>query len=521
LPAIFLATRRTRSALGVLALIAAAGACFGAVAQAFVLRVSTRAPMGRPIAADFIGLSLEYRSVPMFAGSGPQSINPVLVQLIRNLVPGGRPVLRIGGQSTDRTWWPVGGMSRPLGITYNLTPRWMAAARALAQATDARLILGVGLEANRAKIDSVEADQLLRGLGRRYIAAFEIGNEPELYTVVPWYRELHGAPIAWYSHFGAPVFARRPSYDPDTFYGEFSRTLRVLPRLPIAGPATGLLPWLDGFRQFLSPPSRVRIVTWHAYGLNQCVTDPSSPQYPTVSNLLSPLASRGIVSGISPYVALAHKFGDSFRIDEMNSVTCNGRLGVSNTFASALWVMDALFAIAADGVDGVNIHTFPNAANGLFDFDHSDGQWQGTVHPLYYGVMMFAQAAPPGSRLLRIRSGNQDEVRAWATLAPDRRIRVLLINDSLTNSARVLVRPPVGAGEASIERLLSPSAYATGAITLGGQTFGTHTDTGLLPAPQTRVVAPRSGVYAVTLPAASAALVTFPPSRPRPDRRGS
>ena len=496
--------------LGALALIAAAGVFAGAVAQASVVQVSSAAE-GRPIAADFLGLALEYRSIPALAAPDLQSIDPVLVQLIRNLAPQGRPVLRIGGQSTDRTWWPVPGMSQPLGITYNLTPSWMSSAQALAQATDAQLILGVGLEVNRPRIAAVEADQLLSGIGRKYIDALEIGNEPELYTVVPWYRTLRGAPIAWYSHDGVPVFSRRQGYDPNTFFGEFSRTLRVLPRLPIAGPVTGTLPWLDGFHRFLAPASPVRLVTWHAYGLNQCVTDPSSPQYPTVPNLLAPPASREIVNGISPYVAQAHRVGAGFRVDEMNSVTCNGRPGVSDTFASALWVMDALFTIAADGVDGVNIHTYQNAANGLFDFDRSQGHWEGSVHPVYYGLMMFGQAAPPGSRLLQVNAGNQDRVRVWATLAPDHRVRVLLINDSLTRSARVLVRVPVAAGPASIERLRAPSAYAKGGITLGGTSFGTQTGTGLLPPPQAQAVLPRSGGYAVTLPAASAALLTFPP----------
>jgi hypothetical protein len=511
LPAILLAARRVLAVLGALALIAAAGARSGAVAQASVFRMSTGAPTGRPIAADFLGLSLEYRSIPGWVGTKPRSINPVLVQLIRNLVPLGRPVLRIGGQSADRTWWPVGRISRPRGITYNLTPRWLTSARALAEATDARLILGVGLEANRPSIDATEAGELLRGLGRQYVAALEIGNEPELYTVVPWYRKLHGAPIPWYSHLGVPVFARRPGYNPNAFLGEFARTLAVLPRLPIAGPEAGLVPWLDGFRQFVAPASRVRIVTWHAYGLSQCVTDPSSPLYPTVPNLLALAASRAMVNGVSPDVALAHRVGATFRVDEMNSVTCNGRVGVSNTFASALWVMDALFTIAAGGVDGVNIHTFQNAANGLFDFDRSNGQWVGTVHPLYYGALMFAQAAPPGSRLLTISSGSQDQVRAWATLAPDRRIRVLLINDSLTRSARALVHTPIRAGLASIERLRASSAYATGPVTLGGGSFGARTTTGLLPTPRANTVAPRSGVYGAALPAASAALLTVTP----------
>ena len=504
-----------------MALIGTVGACFSArahplagspLARPFVFQVSTRTQPGRPIAADFLGLALEYRSIPLLTGPDPRSVDPVLVQLIRNLVPQGRPVLRLGGQSTDRTWWPVAGMSRPLGITYDLTPNWMASARALAQATDARLILGVGLEMNRPAIAAIEASQLLAGLGPNYIDAMEIGNEPELYPLTPWYRKLHGIPIVWSSALGTPVFSRRPGYNRQKFAEEFSRTLQVLPRVPIAGPVTGILSWLDTFRRFLAPTSPVKIVTWHAYGLNQCVTDPSSPQYPTVPNLLSPIASRGIVTGIAPYVAFTHRRKASFRVDEMNSVTCNGRLGVSNTFASALWGMDALFTIAANGIDGVNIHTYPNAANGLFDFDQSQGQWEATVHPLYYGMLMFRQAAPPGSRLLAIQSANQTQVRAWATVAPDHRIRVLLINDSLRHPVHGLVRSPSAAGPASIERLRSSGAYATDGITLGGQSFGTRTPTGVLALPQPQLVRARSGGYPVTLPAASAALLTLAPA---------
>jgi hypothetical protein len=490
------------------AVIAATGE---AAADAALFRVSVGTPRGRPIASDFLGLALEYRSIPALTGSNASGVNPVLIQLIRNLVPHGRPVFRIGGQSTDRTWWPAPGTRPPLGVTYSLTPRWTASVRALATAADARLILGIGLEANRPKIAAVEARQLVSRLGRRYVDALELGNEPELYPAVPWYRTLRGAAIPWYSHVGAPVFARPRQYGPEAFYAEFSRALGLVPGLPVAGPSAGLVPWLDGFRRFLAPRSRVRMVTWHAYGLNQCVADRSSPLYPTVPNLLALRASRELMTGVGPVVALAHDVGANFRIDEMNSVTCNGRIGVSNAFASALWIMDALFAVAADGVDGVNIHTFQEAANGLFDFDRAHGQWQAMVRPLYYGLMMFAQAAPAGSRLLRVSSGSQAQVRAWATLSRDHRTRVLLINDSLTRSARAQLRAPVAAGPAAVERLRAGSAYATSGVTLGGESFGPGTATGVLPSPQTTVLVPRSGGYTLTLPAASAALVTLAP----------
>ena len=177
--------------------------------------------------------------------------------------------------------------------------------------------------------------------------------------------------------------------------------------------------------------------------------------------------------------------------------------------------MDALFTIAGDGVDGVNLHTYPNSANGLFDFSTAHGAPQASVHPLYYGALMFAQAAPAGSRLLRVVSGSQGPLRAWATRGPDHRVRVLLINDSLTSSAQTVVRAPVAPGPASLERLRASSPYATAGLTLGGQTFGAATASGVLGAPVAQAVAPRAGAYSVTLPAGSAALLTLPASGPR------
>jgi hypothetical protein len=504
---------RLTTLLCVVGLIAAASAtCVTATAGAYVFRLGvTGTTHGRPLPSNFLGLALEFNEIPKLAGPTPQSVNPLFAQLVKNLDPAGRPNIRIGGQSTDRVWWPVGGIAPPLGATYDLTSTWAADAHALAEVTNAQYLLGINLEANRTRISQVEADRLVKGIGSRYIDALEIGNEPDLYTSVPWYRRAGGHPLPWYSHDGSPVFSRGPTYGPQSYVEEVARTLKVVPRLPIAGPETGSPLWADAFDRLVSPHSQVRMLTSHAYGLNQCVKDPSSPAYPSVPNLVSLAASRDEVSQIGPYVTLAHRNGADYRIDEMGSVTCNGRRGVSNTLASALWVMDALFTMAGDGVDGVNLHTYPNSANGLFDFSTAHGHPRASVLPLYYGALMFAQAAPAGSRLLRVVSGSQGPLlRAWATLAPDHRVRVLLINDSLTGSAQAVVRTPVAPGPASLERLRASSAYATSGLTLGGQTFGAATGTGVLSPAVAQPVTPRDGTYSVTLPAASAALLVLP-----------
>ena len=47
----------------------------------------------------------------------------------------------------------------------------------------------------------------------------------------------------------------------------------------------------------------------------------------------------------------------------MNGVSCGGTRGVSDTFASALWVLDTLFEMARLGVSGINIHSVPDTIN--------------------------------------------------------------------------------------------------------------------------------------------------------------
>jgi hypothetical protein len=286
--------------------------------------------------------------------------------------------------------------------------------------------------------------------------------------------------------------------------------LQVLPDLPIAGPDTSDPTWFPSFSQFLSPSSRLRILTSHAYGLNNCVKTLTSPAYPTVPNLLRPYALR-LLYKIRSYVALAHANHATFRIDEMGSITCNGREGVSNTFASALWIAAALFTVVQDGVDGVNLHSYPGLPNDLFDFTHGPSGWRAQVKPMFYGALMFARAAPAGSRLVRVSVSGPSTLEAWATAGPDNSARVLLINDSLTSGTTVGVAAPAGFGAlpARADPLSAPSAYATGHVTLGGRSYGPSTATGALGGPKPDVIAPRAGTYSVALAPASAVLLTM------------
>ena len=466
----------------------------------------------RPIPQGFLGLAFEYSGVRAWVGRGTAPPNPVLVRLIRNLDPAGRPVIRIGGLSTDRSWWPSAGLTQPLGVTFALTPAWAQSLQSLARAVDAQLVLGVNLEADSPRLAQTEVDAFLTWIGRRYISALDLGNEPPLYPSVPWYRRQGGEVLPWYSGVGMPVFARAQDWGPAGFIRDYARILAALPRIPIAGPDTQRPSWFAAYDRFLSPRSRVRMIASHGYGLNNCVTNPAAASYPSIAHLLNGYALHDLLNGLTPYISAAHRNAATFRIDEMGSVTCNGRPRVSNTMASALWAAGALFSVARDGVDGVNLHSYPGLSNGLFDFTDSARGWSGAVHPLYYGALLFAQAAPAGSRLLHVTSRGPRPLHGWATTGPGRARHVVVLNDSLTDSAAVVVRAPrsvLGAGPAQLERLSAPSASATGDITLGGRSFGAATTTGQLASPVRDRVSARGGVYRVTVPPASAAVLSF------------
>ncbi len=475
------------------------------------LSVAPRA-ISRPISRGFLGLAFEYSAIKGWVGPGTAPPNPVLVQLIRNLDPVGRPVIRIGGLSTDHSWWPAAGLTKPLGVTFALTPAWAQSLQSLARALDAQLVLGVNLEADSPRLAQTEADAFLTYIGRRYVGALDIGNEPPLYSSMPWYRRQGGSVFPWYSGIGTAVFSRGLNWGPAGFVNEYARILAALPRIPIAGPDTQRASWFAAYERFLSPRSRVRMLASHGYGLNNCVSNPASAAYPSIPHLLDDYALHDLLNTLTPYVGSAHRNGATFRIDEMGSITCNGRPGVSDTMASALWGAGALFSVAQDGVDGVNLHSYPGLSNGLFDFTDSARGWSAAVHPLYYGALLFSRAAPAGSRLLHVSFSGPRELHGWATAGPGLARHVILLNDSLTDSAAVAVRAPrgvLGAGPAQLERLSAPSVRSTSDITLGGRGFGAATASGRLRPPVSDPVSPHRGVYRVTVPPAGAAVLSF------------
>ena len=102
-------------------------------------------------------------------------------------------------------------------------------------------------------------------------------------------------------------------------------------------------------------------------------------------------------------------------------------------------------------------------------------------------------------------------MKVWATRASDGVVHVVVINKRPAKSQFLRLRIAGAHGAAAVEQLRAPSVHSTGGVTIGGQTFGAETSTGVLAGPADHhTVTASSGGYPITVPAASATMLTIP-----------
>ena len=279
--------------------------------------------VGPPVPNGFVGLSMEFRGLEAYAGADPSAVSPPFLQLLRNLAPGQNPVLRIGGDGTDWTWYPVAHMAQPGGVKYSLNKTWLKVARAVAQSVHGKLMLGINLEADSRRLASVEAQAFVNGIGRQSIEALEIGNEPELYGSFPWFKNAAGVHVRGRPH----------GYDFQDYKQDFS-SFAVRDAERRAGRSQQRLQGVQR-RAGLVPERRAAGPAGDAARLPTQALQRLQPSHRCAADLPGRLGRPGRRSGrLRGGGSAARPPG---RIDEMNGVSCGGVRGVSNSFASALW----------------------------------------------------------------------------------------------------------------------------------------------------------------------------------------
>ena len=407
--------------------------------------------------------------------------------------PGSGPlILRIGGASADESFWdPQAG--RPSWWPFAVTPQWLTATSQLVRLLGLKAIVDLNVAADDPGMAHSEANAIRAAFPARSVVAFEIGNEPDLYTANSWYQSLEilrdhdrvirYSPARYATVFGAYARALAPEHE------------------ALAGPALAY-PHPEWIRRLIASDPGVPIITAHSYPYSACST-PSSPTYPTVGRLLSESATAGAAAALAPEIDAAHRGGKPLRLTEMNSVTCGGVPGVSNTFATALWAPDALFEMMRAGVDGVNMHVRARAINAAWVFGRTGLQ----ARPLLYGLAMFARMLGPNARRLAVRvhmRGTAD-LRIWAVVSGRDHLKLLLVNKSGEPLTVRLAIPC--AGREAVQRLLASSPSASAGVTLDGQSIGP--DGGWHGVRARETVAGTAAGSVIAVSAYSAALVSF------------
>ncbi len=418
-----------------------------------VLTFDTAQP-GPEFGPGAVGLSIEAREL----SSGQLSAShPRLVRLMRHLGPS---VLRIGGDSVDRSWWTSHHEPAPRWARSTTTPGDLSELHSLLLATGWKALLGLDLghfEPSRAADEAREARRILDAT----LLGVEVGNEPDAY--------------------GEPQEQLRPpTYTPAEYLHEaesYSRALRSSdPGIPVFGPAVTKGPtWLT---QIGAGASIFSEVTQHFYPINQCPTTPPLQPLATVGMLLSPEIRQRENEELATLTGAGSTLGRPVRIDETNSVACDERDYAAPGFAGALWALDWALRVASAGVAGPNFYDTIGACR-LYaespicarDGDAATGIY--TAQADYYGLLAARQLE--GGRFVSTNltvPGKQPNITTYATLGDEGTLRVAIDNMSIEGPPEGISIPLTGY-RATDESLIGETIDGQSDVTLGGVALAT------------------------------------------------
>jgi hypothetical protein len=421
------------------------------------------------IPSGFIGLSYEksHLTDSFFTGS-----NAPLIAMLELLGPS---VLRIGGNSVDETTWQPSAPPTDGGtIGKTIGTADVDNLHDFLAATGWTTIYAVGLKSSTPAAAGAEGAYVATTLGP-LLYGFEIGNEIDLY--------------------GWPVSQIISSWS-----AEANAITTSAPGAKLTGPAYAYVTG-DVSTFATAEASSLSLLTQHHY-----IGPPGS-----MAQMLS--IDTGLSSYLQPLstaVATNH-IADGWRMDETNSYYSHGSPGVSDAFASALWVLDYSFACAQAGAVGLNFHGGGAGQDGPTPFIYTPiEELNGAVtgaQPIFYGMLLFTLVGT-GSVLQTTATARSEagalNFTAYAVGLQDGTTRVVLVNKDATNTVHASVDVGATASSASAIYLQGPSLTALSGVTLAGAAIspaGAWT-------PGAPIALATSGqVVTVDVPAASAALV--------------
>lgn len=415
----------------------------GAVSQG-LLNVSANA--AGSIGTEFTGLSYEKSAI---TGSLFSASNEDLISLFKLL---GSGVLRIGGNSVDQCVWSPNGPGRTAG---QIAPSDVDALASFLSSAGWRCIYGINLGGaakgtTSPEFAAAEAAYVAQKLGSS-LAGIEIGNECDGY----------GAPGSYFAgNWSLAQF--------ESLWNQFRDAIvAAAPGVPVTGPASGsnVANWTVPFGQAVTGKS-VSLMTQHYY------RGDGKSSNATAANLLS--TDLNLAKCLGLLNAASQSTGIPFRLGECNSYFNGGAVGVSNSYASALWMTDFLFNCALGGAVGVNVHGGNNVSYTPIA-DKAGAVVE--VRPEFYGMMLFALAGK-GTLYQTSLSLGGINATAYAVKDSSGNLNLVIVNKDTTQNLQLTISLPQKIGSATLitmnqnaSGVEGPSLAATSGVTIQDSTI--------------------------------------------------
>lgn len=402
--------------------------------------------------AEFTGLSYESAQLghpEFFAPS-----NTALIGLFNRL--GARGVLRIGGNTEEYTRWsaedadalqnhtpsaigPDAGTAAKAGSI--ITPLAIRNLKGFIDRTGWRILYGLNLRHGSPENAAAEAKYVASTLGDKLIL-FQIGNEPDM-------NHADGAKDRWTFEYYYPLWQQY-----------VAAVKQAVPGAKFAGPE--IAKEMDWVTKMAEKRPDIEFLTGHYYAEGP----PANPKM-TLEFLLR--RGRDPDTEEIPLVHKATKvLCKPYRMSEGNSCFHGGKLGVSDTFASALWSGDYMLQLAQAGYLGVNLH---GGGNGLYTPIGGSVETGFQARPVYYGMLLAERFS--GSTFVDAELSTQSaeqNVTAFAAQGPHG-MKVAVFNKA---AARVAIRlhDLSSSSKASMMWLCGSGIESKDGVTFGGSAVG-------------------------------------------------
>jgi hypothetical protein len=452
---------------------------FNAYSQDTVSVVLNPSEKGLRIANDFAGLSFEISGINKWFYTPSKD---TLANLLKTL---GLQSFRIGANAVDRDTFVNSSLAQVTPFTRFNTAS-LDSFFGFIQKVNCKVILGVNLGGYfNPSLVSQEVSYIMKNYSS-CIWGLELGNEPDFY-----YRKY-----------------RDSSYNVHSYEKEFSiycdSIRRYYPNTRFVGPACAA-----GWQKFTKPFCRnmhgkVSMLTHHYY----VAAANSAPINKQVNALMNPERLKSLVKDVKAAVQCADSAGIPFRLDEFNSFWNGGQWGVSNAFASSIWVLDFMYTLANTGCAGVNLHTANVSFLGPLGGPYAAIAYDKNAYaarPVYYGILAFQVGSKGQFITTNVTNKSNLNLKAYGVIDSLNTIFVTVINKDTLKSAFLDLN--TGSKYYKVAEYISlsaPSVYATSNITLGGNALNGK---GTISEYKWNKVAVRKQNLFVSIPASSAIIL--------------